>query len=135
VFTEHNADERNAVDEWTSIGQTDCVVDGMQARECDAYAETTRLLHSENVGVEAIGCAATASVLDRSTVTFIKNSEQELANRSLTAWLRLEPWGFVCSVLASVDLSCNQKSDCISLCITRSPFDCISWCVATLNFK
>ena len=82
-------------DEWTSIGQTDCVVGGLQARECDFYAETTRLLRNEYFGVEAIGCAATACVPDSSTVTFIKNSELQVVNRSLAEWLKLEPWGFV----------------------------------------
>jgi hypothetical protein len=82
-------------DEWTSIGQTDCAVGAMQARECDSVAEATRLLRSEDFGVEATGCAATACVPDSSTTTFIKNSEQELVNRSLVAWLQQEPWGFV----------------------------------------
>jgi hypothetical protein len=82
-------------DEWTSIGQTDCVVGGLQARECDTYAETTRLLRNENFGIETSGCAATACVPDKSTVTFIKNSNRDLVNRSLTTWLKQEPWGFV----------------------------------------
>ena len=82
-------------DEWTSIGQTDCAVGGLQARECDSFAETTRLLLNADFGVEATGCAATACVPDSSTNTFIRNSEQQLVNRSLAAWLQQEPWGFV----------------------------------------
>ena len=82
-------------DEWTSLGQTDCVVGGLQARECDLYAQTTRLMRNEYFGVEATGCAATACVPDSSTVTFIKNSELQVANRSLAEWLKKEPWGFV----------------------------------------
>ena len=82
-------------DEWTSIGQTDCAVGGLQARECDSFAETTRLLLNADFGVEATGCAATACVPDSSTMTFINNSEYQLVNRSLVAWLQQEPWGFV----------------------------------------
>jgi len=82
-------------DEWTSLGQTDCVVANAQGGACSAVSITTRLLQNDEAGVEINGCEKTACVPDAATVTFIKNSEQALSNRSLAAWQSQQPWGFV----------------------------------------
>ena len=84
-------------DEWTSIGQRDCVVANAVNGEC--AGTSTRLLQNDEADVEVKGCAKTACVPDAASVTFIKNSEQVLANRSLVAWQARQPWGFVRSRL------------------------------------
>jgi len=88
-------------DEWTSLGQTDCVVANAVAGACaaDGAQEHSRLLQNDEVGVEITGCAATACVPDTASVTFIKNSEQAVSNRSMSAWLLQQEWGFVRSAL------------------------------------
>jgi hypothetical protein len=85
-------------DEWTSLGQTDCVVGAAVARQCDVMQDS-RLLLNDEVGVEISGCAATACAPDTASVTFIKNSEQEISNRSLSVWTQEQPWGFARSAL------------------------------------
>ena len=85
-------------DEWTSLGQTDCVVGAAVARACDALLDS-RLLMNDEVGVQMSGCAATACAPDAASVTFIKNSEQAMSNRSLAAWTREQTTGFARSAL------------------------------------
>ncbi len=84
-------------DEWTSLGQTDCVVANAAGGSCTA--DSTRLVQNADAGVEVSGCASTACAPDAASVTFVKNSEQAAANRSLQAWQAQQPWGFVRSAL------------------------------------
>jgi hypothetical protein len=86
-------------DEWTSIGQTDCIVANANGGACTAASLVTRLLQNDEAGVEISGCAKTACMPDAASVTFIKNSEQGEVNRSLVAWQTKQPWGFVRSRL------------------------------------
>lgn len=100
-------------DEWTSLGQTDCVVANAVGGAC--AKSSTRLLQNDEVGVEVTGCEKTACVPDAASVTFIKNSEQSIANRSIVAWKTQEPWGFVRSRLqpfiAAGDVFLYQSAD------------------------
>ena len=84
-------------DEWTSLGQTDCVVANAVGGACTA--ESTRLLQNAGAGVDVRGCAQTACVPDATSVTFIKNSESRPQNRSLQAWQEQQGWGAVRSSL------------------------------------
>ena len=85
-------------DEWTSLGQTDCVVGNAVASECDV-ADKSRLLLNEDLGVRVSGCAATACSPDTTSVTFVKNSNEPATNRSLAVWTQEQKWGFVRSAM------------------------------------
>ena len=85
-------------DEWTSLGQTDCVVGNAVARECDV-ADESRLMLNEDLGVRVSGCAATACSPDTTSVTFVKNANEPATNRSLVVWPEQQKWGFVRSAL------------------------------------
>jgi hypothetical protein len=85
-------------DEWTSLGQTDCVVANAVGGSC-ASDTSSRLLQNEEAGVQVPGCAKTACVPDAASVTFMKNSENSPQNRSLQAWQEQQGWGAVRSSL------------------------------------
>jgi len=84
-------------DEWTSLGQTDCVVASAVGGAC--ISEGTSLVRNEEAGVAISGCGQTACLPDAASVTFVKNSQAAAANRSLVAWQAQQPWGFVRSRL------------------------------------
>jgi hypothetical protein len=84
-------------DEWTILGQTDCVVANAVGGSC--IGATTRLMQNAEAGVDVAGCAKTACAPDFASVTLVKNAEQAAQNRSLQAWQAQQPWGFVRSSL------------------------------------
>jgi hypothetical protein len=104
-------------DEWTSLGQTDCVVANAVGGAC--VDTSSRLLQNEEAGVEVDGCAKTACSPDAASVTFVKNAEQAAQNRSLQTWQAQQPWGFVRSSLQSFLVSGD-------IFLYQSPIDDVS---------
>ena len=76
--------------EYTSLGQTDCVVS-----EADRACTTgTSLAVNDGAGVNIHGCSTTLCSPDAATTTFIKNIH-DMQNRSLITWNANETWGFI----------------------------------------
>ena len=83
--------------EYTSLGQTDCVVtDAVQGLSCwTSVVRSLTLAMNEGAGVKLRGCAATACSPDASTTTFVRQTQDNPLNRSLSAWNANETWGFI----------------------------------------
>ena len=77
--------------EYTSLGQTDCVV----SDAVEACNTGTSLAVNDGAGVQVRGCTTTACSPDASTTTFIKQTQDVPKNRSLTDWKARDVWGFV----------------------------------------
>lgn len=76
--------------EYTSLGQTDCVVSESE-RACSTGSS---LAVNDGVGVRIRGCSSTLCSPDASTTTFIKNID-DMQNRSMSTWHANETWGFI----------------------------------------
>jgi hypothetical protein len=80
TLTMHNA---QSYTEWTSVGQTDCVVSEAKTAVC---ANQQRLAVNDEDDVAMPGCGSTQCVPDADTITFIKNAALGQSNRSMSAW-------------------------------------------------
>ena len=76
----HNA---QSFTEWTSVGQTDCVVSEAEAAIC---SDQKRMAVNDENDIAMSGCEATQCAPDSDTVTFMKNPEVEAYSRSLSSW-------------------------------------------------
>jgi len=76
----HNA---QSFTEWTSVGQTDCVVSEAEAATC---SDQKRMAVNDENDIAMSGCAATQCAPDSDTITFMKNPEVEAYSRSLSSW-------------------------------------------------
>ena len=80
TLTMHNA---QSFMEWTSIGQTDCVVSEAQKAVC---SDQQRMAVNDENDIAMAGCGATQCVPDGDTVTFMKNAALGVHNRSMSSW-------------------------------------------------
>ena len=80
TLTMHNA---QSFSEWTSVGQTDCVVGGAETAVC---SDQQRMVVNDENNIAMAGCASTQCVPDADTVTFMKNAALGTDNRSMSAW-------------------------------------------------
>jgi len=76
----HNA---QSFTEWTSIGQTDCVVSEAEKAVC---ANKQRMAVNDENDVAIAGCGGTLCSPDADTVTFMKNAALGTHNRSMSSW-------------------------------------------------
>ena len=83
--------------EYTSLGQTDCVVsEAVQALSCFSSAiRAVTIAVNEGAGLTLRGCTTSACSPDASTTTFVKQTQDNPQNRSLSAWNANETWGFI----------------------------------------
>ena len=77
--------------EYTSLGQTDCVV----SEAVEACNTGCSLALNEGAGVQVRGCTTTACSPDASTTTFLKQIQDIPKNRSLATWKANDVWGFI----------------------------------------
>jgi hypothetical protein len=80
TLTMHNA---QSFSEWTSVGQTDCVVGAAETAVC---SDQQRMAVNDENNIAMAGCASTQCVPDADTVTFMKNAALGTDNRSISAW-------------------------------------------------
>ena len=80
TLTMHNA---QSFTEWTSIGQTDCVVGEAASAVC---ADQQRMAVNDENDVAMAGCGDTQCAPDADTVTFMQNAALGTQNRSISAW-------------------------------------------------
>jgi hypothetical protein len=76
----HNA---QSFTEWTSIGQTDCVVSEAEKAVC---SNQERMAVNDENDVAIGGCGGTQCSPDADTVTFLKNAALGTYNRSISSW-------------------------------------------------
>jgi hypothetical protein len=76
----HNA---QSFSEWTSVGQTDCVVSEAEKAVC---AEQQRMAVNDENDIAMSGCGDTQCFPDADTVTFMKNAALGTSNRSIAEW-------------------------------------------------
>lgn len=76
----HNA---QSFSEWTSVGQTDCVVSEAEKAVC---AEQQRMAVNDESDIAMSGCGDTQCFPDADTVTFMKNAALGTSNRSIADW-------------------------------------------------
>ena len=77
--------------EYTSLGQTDCVV----SEAVEACNSGSSLALNDGAGVQVRGCTTTACSPDASTTTFLKQAQDVPKNRSLATWKSNDVWGFI----------------------------------------
>lgn len=77
--------------EYTSLGQTDCVV----SESVQACKGGSSLAVNDGVNVQIRGCKETSCSPDYSTTTFIKHANVNAQNRSLSTWKSNDVWGFI----------------------------------------
>ncbi|MBV5276948.1 hypothetical protein JZU56_03810, partial [bacterium] len=80
TLTMHNA---QSYTEWTSVGQTDCVVSEAERAVC---ADQQRMAVNDENDIAMTGCGATQCVPDADTITFMQNAALGASNRSMSAW-------------------------------------------------
>ena len=80
TLTMHNA---QSYTEWTSVGQTDCVVSAAETAVC---SNEQRMAVNDENDVAMTGCGATQCVPDADTITFMKNAALGTHNRSMASW-------------------------------------------------
>jgi hypothetical protein len=80
TLTMHNAQKYT---EWTSVGQTDCVVSEAQTAVC---SNQQRMAVNDENDIAMPGCGSTQCVPDADTITFMKNAALGAYNRSISAW-------------------------------------------------
>jgi hypothetical protein len=78
--------------EWTSVGQTDCVVSGAQTAVC---SNEQRMAVNDENDVAMTGCGGTQCAPDADTITFMKNAALGTGNRSMSAWSAQQSWTYV----------------------------------------
>lgn len=76
----HNA---QSFSEWTSVGQTDCVVSEAEKAVC---AEQQQMAVNDENDIAMSGCGDTQCFPDADTVTFMKNAALGTSNRSIAEW-------------------------------------------------
>ena len=76
----HNA---QSYTEWTSVGQTDCVVSAAETAVC---SNQQRMAVNDENDIAMAGCGATQCVPDADTITFIQNAALGAHNRSMSSW-------------------------------------------------
>ena len=84
--------------EYTSLGQTDCVVtEAVQGLNCAvSLLRSQALVVNEGRGLNVRGCSpTTACSPDASTTTYVRQTQDNPQNRSLSAWNANETWGFI----------------------------------------
>ena len=85
----HNA---QSYTEWTSVGQTDCVVSEAQTAVC---SDQERMAVNDENDVAMAGCAGTQCAPDADTTTFMNNAALGSSNRSMSAWSAQQSWTYV----------------------------------------
>jgi hypothetical protein len=85
----HNA---QSYTEWTSVGQTDCVVSEAQTALC---SEQQSLAVNDEDDVALAGCGGTQCAPDADTITFMRNAALGSSNRSMSAWSAQQSWTYV----------------------------------------
>jgi hypothetical protein len=89
TLTMHNA---QSYAEWTSVGQTDCVVSEAQTAVC---SNQQRMAVNDENDIAMAGCGDTQCVPDADTITFMKNAALGIGNRSMSAWSAQQSFTYV----------------------------------------
>ncbi len=85
----HNA---QSYTEWTSVGQTDCVVNEAQTT---AWSNEQSMTVNDEDDIAMSGCGGTQCAPDADTITFMKNAALGTSNRSMSAWSAQQSWTYV----------------------------------------
>ena len=89
TLTMHNA---QSYTEWTSVGQTDCVVSEAETAVC---SDEQRMAVNDENDIAMAGCGTTQCVPDADTITFMKNAALGIGNRSMSAWSAQQSFTYV----------------------------------------